>query len=233
MTAERRAGSGLARIMSPRRETFEAIFDTVFHALAVGLFVGVSAIPFVAAATVVAQPLAAWPFLALSALPVGPGIVGAFACFDAARGEGEVRVFRTFWRAYGRGAGRALVVSGAVLALGIIVVVDVFAVWGTPFAALVGPLLGVVSALAAVTAVNAFAGIARSRETSLRGILTAALMLSVRRWPVSLLTLVIVVAWAGITLAQPVIGVLGLGGFALYAIWSNAVAAHSSIPAAS
>lgn len=233
MTAERRAGSGLAQMMSPRRETFEAIFDTVFRALAVGLFVGVTAIPFVAAATVVAQPLAAWPFLALCALPVGPGIVAAFACFDAARGEGEVRIFRTFWRAYGRGAGRGFVVSAGMLALGIIVVVDALAVWGTPFAALVGPLLAVISALAAVTAVNAFAGIPRSSGTSLRGILTAALVLSVRRWPVSLLTLVIAIAWAGITLAQPVIGVLGLGGFALYAIWTNAAAAHSSITAAS
>lgn len=233
MSAERRSGSGLASIMSPRRETFEAIFDTVFRALAVGLFVGVTAIPFVVAATVVADPLAAWPFLALCALPVGPGIVAAFSCFDAARGDEEPGLIRTFWGAYARRAGRALIVAGAVLVLGIVVVVDVLAVWGTPFAALVGPLLGVVSAVAAVTAVNAFAGIASFPAHPLRAILTAALLHSVRRWPLSLLTLLISVAWAGITLAQPVIGVLGLGGFALYALWSNAQAARSSIGATS
>jgi hypothetical protein len=50
-------------------------------------------------------------------------------------------------------------------------------------------------------------------------------VLAVRRPVHTLLSIVVVAAWAMIVLAQPVLGVLGLGGFALLVLQANAAAA--------
>ncbi|WP_164990389.1 YesL family protein [Agromyces albus] len=226
---DRRPKSGIARVLAPSRETFENVFDTVYQALAIAFSVAVAGVPLVAALTVVAQPLAAWPFLLLCAVPLGPAITAAFSCFERARRTGDLRPMRDFWIAYAGTARRALGVWVATLVLGAILVLDVMFLWGTEFAALVGPLLAVVGALLVVTALGSFAGIARHPESRVRDILKAALFLAVRRWPVSLVTLAILGAWATIILAQPVVGVLGLGGFALYLLWSNSAAGYASL----
>jgi uncharacterized membrane protein YesL len=229
MTMSERPKSGLGRMLSPSRETFENLFETVYRALAIGFSAAVSALPLVAAVTVVAQPLTAWPFLLLCAVPIGPAIAAAFASFEIAKRTGELRPLRDFWLGYARHASRALFVWVAALVLGAILAVDVMFLWGTVFASLVGPVLGVVGALLVVTVVGAFVGLAQHPGARLRDVLRAGLFLAVRRWPVSLLTLGVLVAWAAIILAQPVIGVLGLGGFALYVLWSNSAAGFASL----
>ncbi|OLS97473.1 hypothetical protein BJF90_10075 [Pseudonocardia sp. CNS-004] len=71
-----------------RPETFEAIFEVTYLGLGGALCVGVAALPLVAAGTLLADPLAAWPTLLVAALPLGAGIAAAFHVFAAARERG-------------------------------------------------------------------------------------------------------------------------------------------------
>jgi hypothetical protein len=55
--------------------------------------------------------------------------------------------------------------------------------------------------------------------------------LAVRRAPLSLLSLAVLACWGMVCLAQPVLGVLGIGGFALYVVWNNLAVAWASLDA--
>ncbi len=48
-------------------------------------------------------------------------------------------------------------------------------------------------------------------------------------WTLALLSLVVLVVWGLVCLAQPVLGVLGVGGFALYVLWSNSAVVWTSL----
>lgn len=169
--------------------------------------------------------VASWPFLLLCSLPLGPAFAAGCWSFQRSRDAADagplrevgIGLLRT-WRA-------ALAVWSLVCALTFVVVIDIVAVWGTPFAMLLGPLLVVVLLLAVVAAFGVFAGLAAAPGLRFRAQLLGGLVRTVRRPGTSLLSLVLLAAWALIVLAQPVLGLLALGGFVLYAVWSNAAAA--------
>lgn len=224
--AERRDATrpaGVRGLLQPRRETFESVFGVVYRALMVGVGVGIGALPLVAAVVFVADPLASWPFLLLCALPLGPAFAAGCWSFQRSRDDAaDARPFRDFWSGVARLWRPALAVWAMVSALAFVVIIDVVVVWGTPFAMLLGPLLVVVLLLALVGTFGVFAGFAAEPALPLRAQLLGALVRTVRRPATSLLSLVLLVAWAVIVLAQPVLGLLALGGFVVYAVWSNA-----------
>ncbi|WP_448809021.1 DUF624 domain-containing protein [Agromyces bauzanensis] len=219
-------GGRLRRILSPRQEALEALFDTVYRALGIGLAVGVTgAAPLGLALSTLARPLEAWPFLLLCALPLGPAIAAAFAVFAGAGASDRVTPFRDYARAWRVHAVRALGIWAAFTAVIFVLVVDVGVVWGTAFAALVGPLTVIIAVVVATGTLHALAVL-----TSRPGIRTSAaakagVFLAVRRPVVTLVSLVVLVAWIMVVLAQPVLGALGLGGFALLVLQANSAAA--------
>ena len=220
-----------------RPETYEAIFGIACPALAAAACLGGAALPLVAVVTLLADPLAAWPTLLVAALPLGAGIAAGFPVFAATRERGDDHVgtapFRDALRGVRRHAGRATAVWALLCALLFVVIVDVLAIWATPWAAVIGPLLGVLVLLAVPTVLVALAGLSRRPGLPLPALLRASVWLSVRRAPLTLLSLVVLVCWGLVCLAQPVLGVLGVGGFALYVLWSNSVVAWTSLdPAA-
>jgi hypothetical protein len=79
------------------------------------------------------------------------------------------------------------------------------------------------------TALLALAGLSRAPDLPLPALLRAAAWLAVRRAPLSLLSLGVLACWGAVCLARPVVGVLGIGGFALYVLWSNAVASWAGL----
>jgi hypothetical protein len=95
----------------------------------------------------------------------------------------------------------------------------------------IGPVLGVLVLLGVPTALIALTGLSLAPELSLPALLRASAWLAVRRVPLTLLSLVVLAGWGMVCLAQPVLGVLGVGGFALYVIWSNSATAWTSIAA--
>lgn len=223
--AERREETrptGVRGLLQPRRETFESVFGVVYRALMVGVGIGIGALPLAAAVVFVADPLASWPFLLLCALPLGPAFAAGCWSFQRSRDAADARPFRDFWAGVARLWRPALAVWAMVVALAFVVIIDVVVVWGTPFAMLLGPLLVVVLLLALVGTFGVFAGFAAAPALPFRAQLLGALVRTVRRPGTSLLSLVLLVAWAVIVLAQPVLGLLALGGFVVYAVWSNA-----------
>ena len=210
-----------------RPEIYEALFDIAYLALGVAICLGGAALPLVAAVTLLADPLAAWPTLLVAALPLGAGIAAAFQVFAAARGRPSP--FRDALHGVRRHAGRATAVWALLCALLFVVIVDVIAIWATPWAAVIGPLLGVLVLLGVPTALVALTGLSRTPDVPLRALLRASAWLVVRRAPLTLLSLVVLVAWGLVCLAQPVLGVLGVGGFALYVLWSNSAVAWTSL----
>jgi hypothetical protein len=212
-----------------RPETYEALFDIAYLALGAALCLGGAALPLVAALTLLAEPLVAWPALLVAALPLGTGIAAAFHVFGAARERGAAAPFRDAWQGVRRHAGRATAVWALLCALLFVVLVDVLAVWATPWAAVIGPLLAVLLLLGVPTAILALAGLSRLPGLPLPALLRASAWLAVRRVPLTLLSLVVLAGWGMVCLAQPVAGLLGVGGFALYVLWSNSVAAWTSL----
>jgi hypothetical protein len=212
-----------------RPETYEAIFGIAYLALGAGVCLSGAALPLVAALTLLADPLAAWPTLIVAALPLGAGIATGFHVFAAARERGVPAPFRDAWHGVRRLAGRATVVWGLLCALLFVVIVDVIAIWATPWAAVIGPLLGVLVLIGVPTALIALTGLSRTPGLPLPALLRASAWLAVRRLPLTLLSLAVLAGWGMVFLAQPVVGVLGVGGFALYVLWSNAAAAWTSL----
>ncbi|MEJ3655064.1 hypothetical protein WEH80_26130 [Actinomycetes bacterium KLBMP 9759] len=221
--------TGDVRALLRRPETYEAIFDIAYLAVVAGACFGASALPLVAALTLLADPLTTWPTLLLCAVPLGAGAAAAFHAFSAARERGTAMPFRDAARGVRCHAGRAVAVWALLCALLFVVVVDVLAIWGTPWAAVIGPLLGVLVLLGVPTALVALAGLSLGSDLPLPALLRTSAWLVVRRAPLTLLTHAVLVAWATVCLAQPVLGVLGLGGFALYVVWSNCAAAWSGV----
>jgi hypothetical protein len=215
-----------------RPETYEALFDIAYLALGAAVCLGGAAMPLVAAVTLLADPLAAWPTLLVAALPLGAGIAAAFHVFTAARERGTPAPFRDALHGVRRHAGRATAVWALLCVLLFVVIVDVIAIWATPWAAVIGPLLGVLVLLAVPTALIALAGLSRTRDLPLPALLRASAWLVVRRAQLTLVSLVVLVAWGLVCLAQPVLGVLGVGGFALYVLWSNSAVAWTSLDSA-
>jgi hypothetical protein len=221
------------RAVLRRPETYEALFGVAYLALGAAVCLGVAALPLVAAVTLLADPLVAWPSLLVGALPLGAGIAAGFHGFAAARERGAAAPFRDAWHGLRRHAGRATAVWALLCALLFVVIVDVLVIWATPWAAVIGPLLGVLVLLGVPTALIALTGLSLAPELSLSlpALLRASAWLAVRRAPLTLLSLVVLAGWGMVCLAQPVLGVLGVGGFALYVIWSNSAAAWTSIAA--
>lgn len=222
--ADNRAG-GVRGLLQPRRETFESVFGVVYRSLMVGVGVGIGALPLAAAIVLVAEPLVSWPFLLLCSLPLGPAFAAGCWSFQRSRDAADAGPLREVGIGLLRTWRPALAVWSLVCALTFVVVIDIVAVWGTPFAMLLGPLLVVVLLLAVVAAFGVFAGLAAAPGLRFRAQLLGGLVRTVRRPGTSLLSLVLLAAWALIVLAQPVLGLLALGGFVLYAVWSNAAAA--------
>jgi hypothetical protein len=221
------------RAVLRRPETYEALFDIAYLALGAAVCLGGAALPLVAAVTLLADPLAAWPTLLVAALPLGAGVAAAFHVFAAARERGTPAPFREALHGMRRHAGRATAVWALLCALLFVVIVDVIAIWATPWAAVIGPLLAVLVLLGVPTALIALTGLSRTQVMPLPALLRASAWLVVRRAPLTLVSLVVLVAWGLVCLAQPVLGLLGVGGFALYVLWSNSAVAWTSLdPAA-
>ena len=216
----------LTTFLSPRQEAFETLFDTVYRGLGVGIAAGIAGVvPFMFALTAPAHPLEAWPFLLACALPIGPAIAAAFAVFGGAATSDRVAPFRDYVRAWRALAARALAIWAAFTAIAFVLIIDVGVIWGTEFAALIGPAIAVVAIIAATGTLNALAVLAVRPRLGALAAARAGVVLAVRRPVHTLLSIVVVAAWAMIVLAQPVLGVLGLGGFALLVLQANAAAA--------
>ncbi|MFC8523254.1 hypothetical protein OUO20_15415 [Arthrobacter sp. FX8] len=221
---------GLAgRIPSPGFDTFGSIFGFVYTFLAGNVLMAAANAPLVLCLALVADPVAAWPFfLALSAT-VPPSLSGLFAAFKALNDDGiAVKPVASFLRGYRHGFRRSALLGLAAVAALLFLGVDLAIVQSMPAAALLVPVIAVAAALTVAVAVMAVAGVALFPAAGLKGLVKAALYVSVQRWYLSLAMLVLLGIIAAAALLQPVLGVALAPAPLLFVVWSNSDYAFSA-----
>jgi uncharacterized membrane protein YesL len=155
------------------------------------------------------------PFLAIS-------LAAAFSVFERFTVDGSVSVVRGFvraWATHARSAGAV----GAVVAVGMFVLtVDVNVVWGTSIGAAAIPLFVTLMALLVSTALHVLVGIPLGVEArSALGLWKACLYFSVRRWYLTVMSMVVLSLLVSFIYSMPAWGV-GLGASPiLYVAWAN------------
>jgi hypothetical protein len=107
--------------------------------------------------------------------------------------------------------------------------VDLVIVQALPAGAVLVPLIVVAVAVTVSVAVMAIAGVVLLPEAGLKGLLKAALYLSVQRWYLSLAMLVLLGIVAAAALLQPVLGVALAPAPLLFVAWSNAAYAFHAV----
>ncbi|MDR2974784.1 MAG: DUF624 domain-containing protein [Propionibacteriaceae bacterium] len=199
---------------------FERICPLVYWAMLINLALVVVAAPLLATLVLV-RTWFFWPLVLLSAGLFGPALKGAFTCFDAYQESGDIRVARDFWRGWRSGWVRSY---GLAVAAGAIVgacVADVFYLGRFPWAGLVAPAIVVVAALVVLITVSQLAltvllpelGWARSFRLAGFGV--------IRRWPISLVTLVVVSVGAWLVAVGGWLAALVVPAVVLFITWAN------------
>jgi hypothetical protein len=155
------------------------------------------------------------PFLAIS-------LAAAFSVFQRFTVDGTVSVVREFicdWVAQARMAGA----TGAVAGFGMFVLaVDIAAVWGAPFRAAATPLFLMFMALLVSTVLHVLVAIVLGVEArSARSLWKACLFLAVRKWYLTVMSLLALLLLVSFIYAMPAWGVGLVASPVLYVAWTN------------
>jgi uncharacterized membrane protein YesL len=155
------------------------------------------------------------PILAIS-------LAAVFSVFERFSADGSVEVAHEFvrgWARYVRPAGA----TGAIVSIGIFVLaVDVIAVWGSPYGAAAIPLFVTLMALFVSTALHVLAGIVGGVEAvSPLAIWKACFYFSVRRWYLTVMSMVVLSILVSLTYAMPAWGAGLAASPILYVAWTN------------
>jgi uncharacterized membrane protein YesL len=223
---------GLAgRIPSPGFEAFGSIFGFIYTFLAGNVLMALANAPLVLCLALVADPIAAWPFFLSLSVTVPPSLAGLFAAFKALNDDGTaVKPVAAFLRGYRRSFRRSAPLGLAAVAVLLFLGVDLVIVQSLPAGAVLVPLIVVAVAVTVSVAVMAIAGVVLLPGAGLKGLLKAALYLSVQRWYLSLAMLVLLGIVASAALLQPVLGVALAPAPLLFVAWSNAAYAfHAAL----
>jgi uncharacterized membrane protein YesL len=202
-----------------------AVFDVVYLALMTNTLLVAACLPLVLV-LLTTDPGRSWPLLVLTAPLCAPALSAAFAVLARYSADGSTEVVTTFVRTWRTTARRALAVGGLATAVLLVLGVDIRAAWGRPVGALVIPLLAVAVVLVAATALLCLVVVAELPAAQLSGgglrrAARASLYLAVRRWYLTLLSLVVLTVFEHLMASRPAFG-LGLAATPLlYVIWAN------------
>ncbi|HST82247.1 MAG TPA: hypothetical protein VLL08_10975 [Kineosporiaceae bacterium] len=203
-----------------RHETFSAIFDLIYVALVTNLLLVIGCLPLMAG-LLTTDPARSWPLLALVAPLCAPGLCAAFAVLAWYTTERSTAVFSTYARAWRASFRRATTVGAIMTGTLVVLGMDVAAVWGQPVGAVVIPLLVVAMILAVSSSLLVLVIIAERPTVRLRDALRACLYLAVRRWYLTVLSLVVLGLLETLMASRPAIA-LGLAATPLlYVVWAN------------
>ncbi|GIF04246.1 hypothetical protein [Actinoplanes siamensis] len=192
-----------------RHETLSGLFDLLYLALMTNVLLSVALLPLLAALFS--------PVFLLTAPLAAPGLCAAFAVFAAHPGP-VVRTFVTAWRSsLRRAAALGVLTTAALVVLG----VDVRAAGRHPAGAVVIPVLAVLIALMVATTVLALVALAERPAARLRDVLRAGLVLSVRRWYLTLPSLGVLGLLEALFAAKPALALALAAGPLLYLVWAN------------
>jgi uncharacterized membrane protein YesL len=192
------------------------LFALVHAALATNILLAVSTLPFLLALVSGGR---AWPLLALTAPLCAPALAAAFAVF-AGPADGDDGPWRTFVRSWRHCLRPALCVGTAATTVFVVLGVDIAFFWGRRAGAVAIPVLASLMLLALTSAVTALALIAERPEVPVHRALVAGLVLGVRRWYLTALSLVVLASLGMLLTTRP--SALGIAAAPLlYVVWAN------------
>ena len=215
--------------------TFTAIAGVVYLALITNLLLIVSGLPLVLL-LITSDPARSWPLLALAAPFSAPGIGAAFWAFrDFSRGgTAPARAFLAGWLATWR---RAFQLGALVTAVVVVLIVDLRFFADSALSVAVVPVLGLLTVMALALGLIGLVAISDAPGARFRDVIRASLYLSVRRWYLTVVSLIVIGTQAALFTAMPAIA-LGLTmAPVLYLAWANSrytlrpVLSHDDVPA--
>lgn len=213
--------------------SWELIWSHVHRVLVVNLGVTVTSLPLLTALALCHRPWHYPAFFAVLALGTGPSLAGAFGYLRRADTDDRAPV-GAFAHAYRRLLRAALLRWTPCALLALVAVTDAVTLRASAVGPALVPLFLMVAVLAVCTGVVALADLACGASGPGRGVgraLLAAGHAVVRRWPLSLLNLVLLAAGlAGVNQA-PLLGLAVLPGCVLFVVWRNCRSTLAAAPA--
>lgn len=200
-------------------ETYSVVFHVVFLGLMTNVLLALGCLPAVVL-LMTTDPAESWPLLAV-ALPLGaPAVAAAFTVFREhdRGGLGVLAAFLAGLRAWRK----ALAIGGLGAAALVVLLADVRVLAGTDLGVVVVPLLLLLAVLALTTTLVGLAGLAEVPQARLRDVLAAALVLGVRRWYLSAVSLLVLGVQVALFATSPALALGITASAALYLIWANA-----------
>lgn len=200
-------------------DTFGAVIGVAYLGLMTNLLLVVTASPLVVL-LMTSDPAASWPLLAIAAPICAPALTSAFTVFrDHKRGgTAVVRSFLAAWRATWR---KAMTLGAIVTAVIVVVLVDVRFFATGPMSVVVVPALAIVALVAAAVALVGLVAIAEEPSARLRVVLKASLYLAVRRWYLTVVSLILLALQFALFTTVPAIALGVSMAPALYLAWAN------------
>lgn len=201
-------------------DTYQLVFGVAYLGLMTNALLVVACLPLVGL-LVLTDPSVTWPLIVALAPLAAPALTAAFAVFRRYSDEGSIEVVRGFWRAWWETARRALLLGVATTAVLAVLLVDLQVMATGEYAALVVPLLAVLAVGVVGTCLTALIALAEVPDASLRDLVTVAAVLGLRRWYLTIVSLIVLGTLAGFFVARPALA-LGLAAAPLlYAVWAN------------
>lgn len=202
------------------QDTYAAVFGVAYLGLMTNALLVVAGLP-VLAVLVLTDPAESLPLLALVAPLLAPALTAAFTVFGNHAETGSTEVVRGFVRGWWATARWALLLGAATSLALVVLVVDIQWLAGRDAGVLALPLLALLACLVAVGCVVGLVAIAEVPDARLRELVAAAVVLGVRRWYLSVASLVALASLAGFFLVKPALA-LGLAAApVLYVVWAN------------
>lgn len=194
-------------------------FGVVYVGLVANLLTAVASLPLLVL-LVVTDPARSWPAIAVAGVLAAPAPVAAFSAFRA-HGLGGAGPFRSFAAGYRRTWRKAFAIGAMTVGAIVVLLVDVRALATATAGVVVVPLLLVLAGLVLATALVALVALAEAPDTRLRDILRVSVVLAVRRWYLTLVSLAIIAVQIAVFVNLPAIGVGVTAAAALYLAWAN------------
>jgi uncharacterized membrane protein YesL len=202
-------------------QTYESIFSVVWSGLAINVMLGIINAPLILALTVVAEPFRSWPIFLVLSLALGPCMSAVFYCFDQYRAEGKIAPFGDLMRGFRRHGGKALGIWVGTLITEAVLLVDLIVLQQTQFGPLATPPLVMLMVVVLLTSINMLWANVQYPQARIFALIKVSLYVGIRRWQLTLFTVVLLGALVyGIAL-QPTLGLLIGPALALHVVFNN------------
>ncbi|MDI6102628.1 hypothetical protein QLQ12_28800 [Actinoplanes sp. NEAU-A12] len=192
------------------------IFEGVYVALVTNLMLAVACSPLLAV-VLTTDTGRTWPLLVLLSPLGGPALVAAFTVLRSYPDD----AVQVFWRAWRASARRALTATALAAAVLLVLGVDAAWAWGTPGGAVALPVIAVAMTLITITTLLVLVTLAERPGARLRDAARAGVYLAVRRWYLSLFSLLVLVFFEALLAARPAIAIGVAASPLLYIVWAN------------